>query len=194
MDKVDELVISMRNKKKEENQNIYDKCYINNRIVEFKDFKLYEEKLEIYLPKDFTDMPIEMAKVKYPSEKRPQIIKSDPAGAVNFTFNLFDAEIKKNQIDGACRDIIKFLTNMNPAIQVYEQDIIENNDLIISYCAYKSFAIDMPIYNINYVTAIDGKFMNGIFNCPFEYGDQWKKPVMQVLNSIKDLTLEKEED
>ena len=39
-----------------------------------------ELKLSIEIPQAFTPMPDDMAKIKYPSENRPQVIYSDERG------------------------------------------------------------------------------------------------------------------
>ena len=63
---------------------------IGNRYYEFEEKEFFNEKLKIYIPKDFEDMPIESKKLKYPSESRPEIIKSNEEGSIAITLNIID--------------------------------------------------------------------------------------------------------
>ncbi|GJM69834.1 hypothetical protein HMSSN036_20500 [Paenibacillus macerans] len=56
---------------------------IGNQYYEFTLQSFYEDKLSLYLPADFEEMPKEFRSIKYPYEQRPEIIRSDEAGAVN---------------------------------------------------------------------------------------------------------------
>lgn len=192
MKELDEEIIELRRKKKEaEFQDISKGVYINNEMFEFKQQVIYEDKMSIMLPVNFVSMPEKMAKIKYPSESRPQIIKTDYSGAVNFTFNLFDTAICPNQIQGACDTMKKIIKNMNPAYIFYEQKTEECRNTVCSFFDYKSYAMDAHVYNLVYVTSIGGKVMQGTFNCRFQDMEQWKNAAIQVKNSILDLTEEK---
>lgn len=48
------------------------------------------------------------------------------------------------------------------------------------------------MYNVMYITPIEGKLMHGIFNCMYRDILEWKDAVQQVMLSVVDLTQEKE--
>ena len=89
MDFIDEEIIQMRNKNRK--ISLEEGVLIKGEFIEFEPVKLFDDKLEIMLPKTFVDMPSDLAKIKYPSESRPQIIKTDSTGGVKKS-NIFDTK------------------------------------------------------------------------------------------------------
>ena len=111
MEYLDEEVLKFRNHLKRDTYNsIEGGVYIGDEIVPFKEVMLFDEKVKIMLPDTFVDMPSAIVKLKYPSEQRPQIIKTSLDTAVNFTFSLFNQELEESQVGRGieqCREIIR---------------------------------------------------------------------------------------
>lgn len=81
--RVDEKILDFINEaeKREAKKDICSgPVKIGNRYYEFEETEFFEEKLKMYIPKDFEDMPMDARKFKYPSESRPEIIKSNEDG------------------------------------------------------------------------------------------------------------------
>lgn len=72
------------------------------------------------LPEGFVDMPPEMARIKYPSEQRPQEIRMNGDGTVNFTFSLFEAGLEEQQIEDALGQFKSVIRKVNPAFVFYD--------------------------------------------------------------------------
>lgn len=190
MDYLDEEIIELKNKKKHEEYNdIYKGIYIDDKIMEFEEVKLFDEKMSIMLPKEFVDMPSNLARIKYPCEGRPQIIKTDLSGGINFTFSMFESQIKKEQIEGVSKGFKSIIKKMNPANMFFEEKTDDLGESKISWFDYKGFALDGKIYTLVYVTSINGRVLHGIFNCKYDLVKEWKPIVRQVIMSIKDLTI-----
>lgn len=185
----DEYVIELRkNQMKEEYCDIKTGFFLDGEVVKFEEQIIYQEKMSIFLPREFITMPKKIAKIKYPSECRPQVIKTNDTGMVNMTFNLFDRNILPQQIKGASNTLKKGIRNMYPANIFFEEKTIKMGDTICSWFDYKSYAMDGAIYNLLYVTSIGGKVLQGTFNCRFEEMNKWREAVIQMINSITDLT------
>lgn len=185
MDFMDEKIIELRNQNKK--ISLEDGVYIKGEFVEFEPTKLFDEQFQIMLPKTFVDMPMKIAQVKYPSNQRPQVIKTDLLGSTNFSFNLFEQPVKNDEL----RDIAKIFKNMikkvHPANVFYDYKTEDLNDTKLSWFDFKGYAIDTQIYYIYYVTAINGKLLNGIFSCTREDMEEYKEIAFLVMRSIKDL-------
>ena len=96
MDFLDEKIMEMRRQEKQKELNIReDGLIVKGEKIEFQDTTLFQEKMLILLPTSFVDMPQKIARLKYPSEQRPQIIKTDLLGSTNFAFNLFDKAMSR---------------------------------------------------------------------------------------------------
>ena len=96
MDFLDEKIMEMRRQEKQKELNIREDGLIaKGEKIEFQDTPLFQEKMLILLPTSFVDMPQKIARLKYPSEQRPQIIKTDLLGSTNVAFNLFDKAMSR---------------------------------------------------------------------------------------------------
>ena len=96
MDFLDEKIMEMRRQEKQKELNIReDGLIVKGEKIKFQDTTLFQEKMLILLPTSFVDMPQKIARLKYPSEQRPQIIKTDLLGSTNVAFNLFDKAMSR---------------------------------------------------------------------------------------------------
>lgn len=144
--------------------------------------------MSILLPVSFVDMPQKIARLKYPSEQRPQIIKTDLLGSTNFAFNLFDKAIKPVQMQSAADGMKSILKKVNPANIFYESGTEPLGETMLSWFEFKGHGIDTQIYYIVFLTSIGGKLMHGIFNCAVADMEAWKEAAFQVIRSIQDRT------
>lgn len=191
MDYLDEEVMQFRKSAKKSKYNSLESgMYIKDEIIHFKEVQVLDDKVSIMLPDTFVDMPQEIAKIKYPSEQRPQVIKMNSDTSVNFTFSLYDITFNERQIESALSQFQGIIHKVNPAFIFYDFVISEEKNL--GWFDFKSYGLDEQMYNVMYITPIEGKLMHGIFNCMYRDILEWKDAVQQVMLSIVDLTQEKE--
>lgn len=188
---LDEKILEMkREKEKAKNNDITQGgVYIKEEFVEFEEVKLFNESMGILLPKSFVNLPENMKRVKYPSESRPQIIKTSLDTSVNFCFSLLQMPIKNEQTIEAVKQFKTILKRVNPAYVFFDlkqEKIGENEEKTVSWFDFKSYGIDFPMYNIMYVVPIKNKVMHGIFNCLYKDVEEWKEYAFQVIKSIKE--------
>jgi len=189
MDFLDEKIIETRRKEAQKGLNIReDGLIVNGEQIDFQEMLLFHEKMTILLPTSFVDMPQKIARIKYPSEQRPQIIKTDLLGSTNFAFNLFDKTIKPVQMQSAADGMKSILKKVNPANIFYESGTEPLGETMLSWFEFKGHGIDTQIYYIVFLTSIGGKLMHGIFNCAVADMEAWKEAAFQVIRSIQDRT------
>ncbi len=189
MDFLDKKIIEMRRKEAQKELNIReDGLIINGEQIDFQETLLFHEKMTILLPTSFVDMPQKIARIKYPSEQRPQIIKTNLLGSTNFAFNLFDKTIKPVQMQSAADGMKSILKKVNPANIFYESGTEPLGETMLSWFEFKGHGIDTQIYYIVFLTSIGGKLMHGIFNCAVADMEAWKEAAFQVIRSIQDRT------
>lgn len=191
MDYLDEQIIELRRKEKAHSEDVHgDGITINGELLHFQETPLFKGKMSIWLPESFVDMPSKIARIKYPSEQRPQIIKTDLLGSTNFAFNLFNQPIKPNQMQSAADSMRTILKKVNPANIFYENATEPLGETMLSWFEFKGHAMDTQIYYIMFLTSIDGNLMYGIFNCAIADMEEWKKPAFQAIRSIQDKSRE----
>lgn len=189
MEYMDEKILEIRNQnKKLENKDIYKDVYVCGEKIEFEDVFFFDRKMSMRIPREYTDLPLALAKIKYPAEQRPQIIKANEDGSVNITLSLYEQELKKEDIESARNEIKAIFKKMFPANVFYDTKIEENENIKVGYFDYKSSALDCDLYNVLFLTSIGGNSLLGTFNCKHSDMEEWKLVVPQMIMSIKELT------
>lgn len=192
MDFLDEKVVEQRRKQmKEEFQILSEGIYVGDAWEEFSRIELFDSKMAVMIPASYVLMDEQAAKLKYPSEQRPQVIYSNPEGDVNFTFSLFDTPITDRQVMQAIDQFQLVIKKIQPANIFYEKKQDPLNGSVVGWFDFKGYALDDQIYTMMYVTPIDGKVMHGIFNCRFSESLSWKHVALQLMQSIEDQTRRK---
>jgi len=91
----DEKILEYRRKARKEKYNSLETgMYIKDELVHFERNELFQKKMNIMLPVTFVNMPPNLARIKYASEQRPQIIKTSLDTSVNIGFNMLNADIQ----------------------------------------------------------------------------------------------------
>lgn len=168
--------------------NIYKGIYIDGEMIEFEETLLYDGRLGIMLPKTFIEMPQQMKEIKYPSSDRPQIIKTNLLGSVNFTFSLLEINCGIQQVSD-CTNQLKYILEKVMSQYTFsdEYDGSTKNGTYKAF-EYYSNALDAKLYTLVFGASIDGKFLLGGFNCKASDKDWWLKSAIQVCESIVDNT------
>lgn len=120
--RADEKILDFLNEaeKREAKKNICSgPIKIGNRYYEFEEKEFFDEKFKLYIPKDFEDMPMEARKLKYPSESRPQIIKSNEDGSITFTLNIIDSPLDEERVVELKNGMMNIIKKTNPANVFY---------------------------------------------------------------------------
>ena len=182
MNYVDELILWRREeKRKEQYSTLEEGVYMNGETLTFgrKDIL---GVMEIMLPDEWKQMPEKFAKIKYPSEFRPGIILTSTDLEVNMGFTVFPQKIP----DGTAGKIVEHMQAVihrsNPDYPMLGRGKLEKTGG--SWFAFRSHALDSDLYNMMMVMSLDGKMLQGIFNCPYKDYRQWEKVAIKMWESI----------
>ena len=185
----DEAIINAR---LEEKKKLFDTLmsgmYIENEFVEFEQRDFFDSQMSIIVPKSFDIMSIEVARIKFPREQRPQIILCNNAADVSLGFSYFNTQITNADMPSAIDGFLAVICKVNPAVVVYEKNIESLGNVDLGWFDIKSYAIDGQVYGLTFITSIAKKCFMGWFNCPFDQATEWKPAVHKMILSIKDQT------
>jgi len=157
---------------------------IRDENIPFSEREIIEGRLYMTIPSDFGLMPPELARVKYPSENRPDIIFSDEEGAISINFSLTGDKLQNEDIEDAKDYLQQVVLKMNPSSRILTSEIIED-ETRIGYFDFISPAIDGEIYNLMFIFSLDGQFILGTFNCMDMDKAQWLEIAVQMIHSIR---------
>lgn len=158
---------------------------IGNRYYEFEEKEFFNENLTIYIPKDFEDMPQDARKLKYPSESRPEIIKSNEDGSIAITLNIIDSPLDEDRVEELKDGMKMIIKKTNSANVFYEDGIVEVDSKNIGYFEFKSSAIDDFLYNIMFFLEFQEKTLMGTFSCLYKDYKDWRDISFQIINTVR---------
>lgn len=188
----DEKILEYRKRaRKEKYCSLETGMYIKDELVQFERRKLFQDKMSIIMPISFVDLPSNLAKIKYISEQRPQIIKTSLDTTVNLGFTMPDLEIYPEQIELLCKQTKSALKQVNPAIVFYEGQV--ESDLPLGWFEFKSYGIDSNVYNLMFISIVNKKLLHGIFNCNYNDALEWRDAARQMIYTIRDTSKEKKD-
>lgn len=159
-------------------KKIESKPMILERVI------LINGKVTVDLPIGFGLMSEEMLASKYPASNRPTIVYTNQDGTVNFVFNHTANKIPQ----GRLKDFLPSFTNqfgkIYPNIVWLEKKLktINNEEFIV--LEFITPALDSKIYNIMYITSLEGKMLMCSFNSLESQKDEWESKAKKSLNSI----------
>lgn len=184
----DEKIILQRNEAfRNQHQDLISGIYVGKQFYQFETIDLFEGQMRMLLPKEFIDMPAEMQRKKYPSEFRPQVIKTSNMGDINFTFSHLEQKTGYGQLNDIISDYITVIRRLQPENLFFDKGLLEGKNTSCAWTEFKSYAINGDLYNLLFLSVIGGYLMMGMFNCPLEQWSDWKKYREQILKTIYDV-------
>lgn len=160
-----------------------EEILICGRKVRFIPRNLFDNKICIWIPHDFIEMPEIIAKVRYISNYRPPVILTNAGYDENFGFHLLDKKEIENygEIDGLIEQMKNAVLFQAPETVIYDKGIICSTKANARWFEYKNFTLDDETYNLQFLFDFSTCVLAGTFNCRMRYYDKWKKPVLAAL-------------
>lgn len=182
MSYIDEIILRKREEKKsEQHTSLDDGIYIEGAVLEFERRRILE-KFSVMVPAAWRRMPDKYARIKYPSEFRPQEIITSPDLGVNLGFTIFQQEVQ-GDTPAVVEKMQMVIHRANPDFQIYKGGSIEK--VGGAWFAFRSHSLDSDLYNMMLAVKVDGLSIQGIFNCPYQEWTSWKKVTLQMWETIK---------
>jgi hypothetical protein len=157
---------------------------VGNRFYEFEQQGFWEDKVRLYIPIDFADMPEQQRAFKYPYEQRPEIIKSDETGSINFTLNRIDQDLQDQWVKQLTDGMKAMIKQANPANVFYTDGVEVVAQKQVGYFEFKSPALDGFLYHLMFFFALEGKMAMGTFCCPYAKYEEWREIAFQVVRTL----------
>ncbi len=158
--------------------------YVEGELLQFCETKMFDNEVGIFLPSAFMDMKPEDVKRKYFSEQRPEIIKTNKDGTVNFTFSMVEREIKPEQLEYVIQEFYLVLKRFQPMSVCLEDGTELDHDVPFAWMEFISTALDDNLFNMLIIYPVGKKLLMVMFNCPFEKRLDWSRCLGKIRNSI----------
>lgn len=158
---------------------------VDGENIQFDTISILSDKISLLIPTTFSIMSEDMAKIKYPDERRPSIIYTNDSASVNIAFNYTQNRANNENLQAIMDSLKESFENLYPSAQWYTSEVKTINDKDIGVLELITPAIDTEIYNLMWFTDIDGKLLIATFNCTKEQMDEWKPVGEAILSSFE---------
>ena len=156
---------------------------ILGKWISFERRLLAKETITMMLPKDFVPMPPEIARMKYPSEHRPETILTEETGSVNLMLQYMDGEVDNNTIEIFRNQVFGMMKRVNSGIKEREMGAADVAGVRIAYVEFSNNAMDGKLYNLMFYLPVKGKPLMGSFNCMTKDMKYWKTIAFEMMQS-----------
>lgn len=158
---------------------------IDGEDVPVVDQRILNGKITLRMPKLFSIMLPELASLKYPSERRPNIIYTDESTTINLAFNMTPHVLTETGVAEFQENMIDVLEQAQPSAEWLDTDVIEINDKTIGFIEVITPAIDGDIFNLMFFASIDGQALIGTFNCMEEDLEDWRPIARAMMETLQ---------
>lgn len=171
--------------RRQDKRTIYTGIKIEGKRIEFEKRLLAKDKIRMMVPKEFMVMDAERAKIKYPSEQRPQTILTDYSGSINLLFNLMEQDTAEDEAEKVRDHLFKIMQRVNPGIKplAMETEVVFGRN--VAYVEFSNPAMDGKLYNLMFYLRVEGGILMGSFNCSSKVMKYWKQPAFEMMRSIE---------
>lgn len=179
----DEEIMRKREElKKKKYNNLENGYYVAGKIIRFCEEELLES-FYINLPDNMGIMPEDLARIKYPSEFRPQIILTTVNLSVNMGFNLLRRQAAKGEMEEVVKRMEAAIERDHPDYRFYGHQKMVG--LEGYWFAFRSHAMDSDLYNMMLAAVLDENTVLVNFNCPYKDYKNWEQVVLLMWKTIR---------
>ena len=183
---IDEKIIPMKLETDNSiSMSLEDGYYISGKLETFTKALYFNDSVSIYTPSSFIDMPDEIKEIKYPTNFRPKIIKTNLAGDINLSLSLLEGG-KDADIETLLSDLRSLLSKAHKGIRFLEAKKLNKEGFVEINCFdFILPGIDEKIYHMMGMGKTDRQIIQVIFNCMEPDANAWKKAVIDIFENIE---------
>jgi hypothetical protein len=152
--------------------------------IDLETKSLLNNRITLKVPKEFDIMSEEMTKLKYPSERRPTLVYSNPSGGINVALNLTQNRANQQLIEPYKENLVQTFKKLYPSAEWKSSGVNTVNGRKVGYMELVTPAIDTEIYNLIFFTDVDGKLLLCTFNCTKKSISEWTPVAKEIMNSL----------
>ena len=142
-------------------------------------------KVQVLLPKSFNQMTSEMLAAKYPASNRPTLVYTNEDGSINFAFNHTVNQVTDDKLPEVLPAFVQQFNSIYPQIRWFKKEMEKVNGKSFIVMEFITPAVDTRIYNLMYITELEGKMLMCSFNCMESQKSEWESKAKQALNSVE---------
>ncbi len=146
---------------------------------------LLDGRVAMLVPEDFELMGEEMMRLKYPSERRPTVVLTNPRGSVNVALNHTQDALPAAEIEQVHEFMDNMFRNVYPSASWNRSEVTSREGRQFFLLDLVTPAVDTKIRNMITGTSVDGRLLLVTFNCTQELEEEWAALGRKIIESIR---------
>jgi hypothetical protein len=127
----------------------------------------------------------EMLRLKYPQERRPTVVYTDPTGSVNVTVNHTANPVRPTDVPAVHSAVESVFKNLYPSARWYGSRLFRIGGKPFFMLDLRTPAIDTEVRNLIIGTSFEGRLLLFTFNTIRELETTWIPVGIKILHSIR---------
>ncbi|MCP3776368.1 hypothetical protein NLX71_24225 [Paenibacillus sp. MZ04-78.2] len=139
----------------------------------------------MFVPDSFEPMPEDYAKIKYPADRRPKLIYTDPTLEINLTVNPTANRMVNDEMDTFVKDLSFMIRRMQPNAKWIGEGVREVGGHKMGFYEFSVPVLDGVMYNGIFFIELDGKGVFFGLNCMEKYTEQWRPIAHGIMDALQ---------
>ena len=144
----------------------------------------FDGRLTMLVPVGFEPMSEEMLSFKYPHQRRPTLVLTNPGGSVNVALNHTQNKVLNDQVPEMHQAMDQMFRRLYPSAEWNRSETGQRDGMRYSTLDLVTPAIDTEIRNIILAVSLDGRMLLISFNCVRELEAKWASLGQQIVDSV----------
>lgn len=158
---------------------------VGRETLSFQRYALFEDQLSLVMPSMFKPMTPQMAALKYPSERRPQLIYTNALSTINVAFNHTATPVRGREIEEFTQGITQILRRTQKILKWYGDGVVQSPNAAVGYCEFVTPVMNGSIYNFMFFLSLEGRALMCTFNCLDQEMNDWRPVAKSIMASLR---------
>ncbi|MBU7314847.1 hypothetical protein [Paenibacillus oleatilyticus] len=158
---------------------------LGDETITFSRTEVIPGQVFMFVPDSFEPMPEDYARIKYPADRRPKLIYTDPTLEINLTVNPTANRMVNDEMDTFVKDLSFMIRRMQPNAKWIGEGVREVGHRKMGFYEFSVPVLDGVMYNGIFFIELDGKGVFFGLNCMEKYTEQWRPIAHGIMDALQ---------
>ncbi|MFB0840783.1 hypothetical protein [Paenibacillus oleatilyticus] len=158
---------------------------LGDETITFSRTEVIPGQVFMFVPDSFEPMPEDYARIKYPADRRPKLIYTDPTLEINLTVNPTTNRMVNDEMDTFVKDLSFMIRRMQPNAKWIGEGVREVGGSKMGFYEFSVPVLDGVMYNGIFFIELDGKGVFFGLNCMEKYTEQWRPIAHGIMDALQ---------
>ncbi|NEN85043.1 hypothetical protein [Paenibacillus elgii] len=158
---------------------------LGDETITFSRTEVIPGQVFMFVPDSFEPMPEDYARIKYPADRRPKLIYTDPTLEINLTVNPTANRMVNDEMDTFVKDLSFMIRRMQPNAKWIGEGVREVGGRKMGFYEFSVPVLDGVMYNGIFFIELDGKGVFFGLNCMEKYTEQWRPIAHGIMDALQ---------